>query len=137
MSHNRIRSFNKHILNRVLRTFAGTSRTPFAVIRHVGRRSGKSYETPIMLWPMGDSFVIALTYGPEVDWYRNLLASGHGSVLWHRKAYAIEKPEPIDSTTAMPVFPPTVRLILRLLGIQHFFSIKHQVIGPILEAANA
>src|SRR5438128_2213302 len=66
----------------LLHRFASYSRGPFAVIRHVGRRSGKPYETTIMIWPMGDGFVIALTYGPEVDWYRNLRASGHGTLLW-------------------------------------------------------
>ncbi len=35
MSHNRMRSFNKHILNRLTRTFASFSRGPFAVVRHV------------------------------------------------------------------------------------------------------
>src|SRR5689334_5855999 len=60
MPHNRIRTFNKHITNPLLHRFASCSRGPFAVIRHVGRRSGKPYETTIMFWPMGDGFVIAL-----------------------------------------------------------------------------
>ena len=59
MSHTRIRSFNKHILNRLTRKFASFSRGPFPVIRHPGRRSGKPYETPIMIEPLGDGFVIA------------------------------------------------------------------------------
>lgn len=62
MSYNRMRSFNKHILNRVTRRFTSSSRGPFAIIRHVGRRSGKPYETPIMVEPAVDGFVIALTY---------------------------------------------------------------------------
>jgi deazaflavin-dependent oxidoreductase (nitroreductase family) len=137
MSHNRIRSFNKHIINPLLRTFASASRGPFAVIHHVGRRSGKLYETTIMIWPMGDHFVIALTYGPDVDWYRNLVAAGHGTLLWHGKRYAIEKPEPIDVTTALPAFPPTFRPMLRLLGVQHFLRTKYQEVGSTMEAANA
>lgn len=48
------------------------------LVRHVGRRSGKPYETVIMVWPLRASFVIALTYGPKVDWYQNLLAAGGG-----------------------------------------------------------
>ncbi len=60
MFPNRIRYFNKHITNRILRRFASSSRGPFAVIYHVGRRSGKPYETTIMVWPRGDGFVIAL-----------------------------------------------------------------------------
>ena|SRR5713101_33982 len=130
MSHNRIRSFNKHILNKVTRAFASFSRGPFAVIRHVGRRSGKPYETTIMVEPTVDSIVIALTYGPEVDWYRNILAAGHGTLLWHGSIYVIEKPESIDIKTALPAFPRASRLILKMLGTQHFVSIKYQGVAP-------
>jgi deazaflavin-dependent oxidoreductase (nitroreductase family) len=137
MSHKRIRSFNKYITNPLLRRFANASRGPFAVIRHVGRRSGKPYETTIMVWQMGDEFVIALTYGPDVDWYRNLVAAGKGTLLWHGKRYAIAKPEPIDVTTALSAFPPTFRPLLRLLGVQHFLRVKYQLVGSTMEAANA
>jgi deazaflavin-dependent oxidoreductase (nitroreductase family) len=137
MSHNRIRTFNKHITNRITRRFASSSRGPFAVIRHVGRRSGKPYETMLMIWPVGDDFVIVLTYGPEVDWYRNLLAAEHASVLWHRKVYAIEKPEPLEKATAMTAFPPFIRQILGRLSVQDFVRVKRHVIEPTLEAANA
>ena len=126
MSHNRIRGFNKHIFNRLIRRFAGVSNTPFAIIRHVGRRSGAAYETPIIVEPLGDGFVIALTYGPKVDWYRNVQAAGHSALLWHRKAYALEQPEQIDPQTALPVFPPPLRQILRLLGTQQFVRMRAQ-----------
>jgi deazaflavin-dependent oxidoreductase (nitroreductase family) len=123
MSHYRIRTFNKHITNRILRRFASSSRGPFAVIRHVGRRSGKPYETTIMIWPMGDGFVIALTYGESVDWYRNLLATGHATLLWHGRVYTVGKPEPINAETALPAFPLAFRPILRR-RVQHFVQVK-------------
>jgi deazaflavin-dependent oxidoreductase (nitroreductase family) len=129
MLRNRIRIFNKYVTNRILRGLASFSRGPFAVIRHVGRRSGKPYETVIMVWPMGEGFVIALTYGPEVDWYRNLRASGHGTLLWHGRVYAVGNPEPIDVKTALPAFPPALRPILRR-SVQHFVYIKSAAPEP-------
>jgi deazaflavin-dependent oxidoreductase (nitroreductase family) len=126
MSNNRIRIFNKHITNRITRRFARFSRGPFALVRHVGRRSGKPYETPIMVEPMADGFVIALTYGESVDWYRNVLAAGHATLLWHGRDYAVSKPEPVAVQTALPLFSPFQRLILRLLGTQHFVSMQSQ-----------
>ncbi len=123
MFPNRIRYFNKHVTNRILRRFASSSRGPFAVIYHVGRRSGKPYETTIMVWPLGDGFVIALTYGESVDWYRNILAAGLGTLLWHGSVYAVGKPEPIDVETALPAFPLAFRLILRR-RVQHFVQMK-------------
>ena len=125
MSHTRIRAFNKHYFNRLARRFAGVSRTPFALIRHVGRRSGKPYETPIIVMRQGNGFVIALTYGPEVDWYRNVQAAGEATLLWHNQEYALKQPEPIDITTGLSAFPTPFRQILGLLGTQHFVRMDY------------
>jgi len=76
-----------------------------------------------MVWPLGDGFVIALTYGESVDWYRNILAAGLGTLLWHGSVYAVGKPEPIDVETALPAFPLAFRLILRR-RVQHFVQMK-------------
>ena len=56
MTHNRIRTFNKYVTNRITRRFASFSHGPFALIRHVGRRSGKLYETPIMVEPTAEGY---------------------------------------------------------------------------------
>ena len=129
MLRNRIRTFNKYVTNRILRGFASRSRGPFAIIRHVGRRSGKPYETVIWVWPTREGFVIALTYGSRVDWYRNMLAAGGGTVFWHRRLYAVGKPEPIDADTALPAFPAFFRLIFRTFGRQEEF-VRVKVIEP-------
>lgn len=112
-----------------MRRFARFSRGPFAVIHHVGRRSGKSYATPIIVEPMGSRFVIALTYGPEVDWYRNVRAAGHSRLRWHGKTFNLEQPEPIGREKAPPAFPLPARLILRALNIQHFVHVKRQEVA--------
>jgi deazaflavin-dependent oxidoreductase (nitroreductase family) len=121
MLPDRIRKFNKHITNRVLRWFTRFSYGPFAIIRHVGRRSGKPYETVIWVWQMREGFVIALTYGPEVDWYRNMLAAGGGNVYWHRRHYVVGKPELIGTEKALTAFPAFFRLIFRTFGKQEQF----------------
>jgi deazaflavin-dependent oxidoreductase (nitroreductase family) len=124
MFTDRIRVFNKYVTNRVLRWFAYLSFGTFAIVRHVGRRSGKPYETVIMVWPTGEGFVIALTYGPKVDWYRNILAAGGCTVFWHRRVYAVGKPEPIDAKTALPAFPTPFRQLLGRVGLQDFAQVK-------------
>ena len=121
MFPDRIRVFNKYVTNRILRGFASCSRGPFAIIRHVGRRSGKPYETVIWVWPTREGFVIALTYGPRVDWYQNMLAAGGGTVFWHRRLYAVGKLEQIDDETARPSFPAPFLLIFRTFGRQQEF----------------
>ena len=124
MLRDRIRTFNKYVTNRITGRFAHLSYGPFAIIHHVGRRSGKSYETVLMVWPGGEGFVIALTYGPNVDWYRNLSAAGGATLFWHRKFYTIGEPEPIDVGTAWLAFPAMIRGILRRLGTHDFVWVK-------------
>jgi deazaflavin-dependent oxidoreductase (nitroreductase family) len=129
MLRDRIRVFNKHVTNRVLRGLASSSRGPFAVISHVGRHSGKRYETTIMVWPTREGFVIALTYGPQVDWLRNMLAAGGGTVFWHKKLYTVGKPEPIAAQTALLAFPAPLRLIFRTFRKQEEF-VQMKSSGP-------
>jgi deazaflavin-dependent oxidoreductase (nitroreductase family) len=99
-----------------MRGFVDSSRGPYAIIGHTGRRSGKPYETVIWVWPTKEGFVIALTYGTQVDWYRNMQAAGGGTVFWHRKLYKVGKPELIDTETALTAFPSFFRLLFRTFG---------------------
>jgi deazaflavin-dependent oxidoreductase (nitroreductase family) len=117
----------KYALNPLTRRLARSSFGPFAIVRHVGRRSGKHYETPIIVSPVKDGFVIELTYGYDVDWHKNVLAAGGCAVVWHGKEYKINKIEPLDPETGRAAFPPPQQLILRLLGRTHFekLSFRH------------
>lgn len=56
---------------------------PWAVVVHVGRRTGATYRTPVLAWRLesGDGIAIVLTYGDRVQWVRNLLAAGGGHLV--------------------------------------------------------
>jgi deazaflavin-dependent oxidoreductase (nitroreductase family) len=118
---NRVRYFNKYILNKRLRHFVDLPFGPFALVKHIGRKSGKAYETPIMAFPIQGGFMIALTYGPQVDWYKNVQAAGRCKLVFHRKEYAINRLEPIEPAEAVPLFPQPQRTILKSLGLVHDF----------------
>jgi deazaflavin-dependent oxidoreductase (nitroreductase family) len=120
----RFLNFLKRYFNPLTRRIAYSSFGPFAVVRHVGRRSGKQYETPIIVQPADDGFVFELTYGPDVDWYKNILAAGGCSILWHGQTYMINKIEPLDTETGRATFPLPERLILRVLKRRHFMKMK-------------
>ncbi len=125
----RLRIFVKHFVNPVLRNLARTSRGPFALLRHVGRRSGKTFETPIMAWRVADGFVIVLTYGPHVDWLRNLQAASGGTLRWHKREYALQKPEFIDAKTAELALPALIKKVLRMRGVHEFVKIPGQPVS--------
>jgi deazaflavin-dependent oxidoreductase (nitroreductase family) len=127
----RIRIFNKYVTNRLLRVFTHLPLGPFAILRHVGRRSGKPYETVIWAWPLEDGFVIALTYGKSVDWYRNLLAAEGGTLVWHKRISTVGKPEPIDAKTALSAFPAAFRPIFQRAGMPEFVWMRASGSQPV------
>src|SRR5690606_26899999 len=83
---------NRYTINPVIRLFAGTV-PPFAVLIHTGRTSGRVYRTPIMVFPSGDTFVIALTYGRGTDWERNVFHAGGCELIWRRQHIRLVRPE--------------------------------------------
>lgn len=115
-----IRYFNRDILNRRVLRSAGSRHSRLAIVRHVGRRSGKTYETPILAVPLDNDLVIALTYWPEADWYHNLQAMGQGVLCRKGQSYTIEAIELVDQALALPAFSPLQRCMLRLLNIRYF-----------------
>jgi deazaflavin-dependent oxidoreductase (nitroreductase family) len=116
----------KYTLNPLTRRLARSSFGPFSLIRHIGRRSGKLYETPIVVAPVKDGFVIELTYGPDVDWHKNVVAAGGCRLVWHGQEYVIDTIEPVDTATGRAAFSPARQLILRLLRRKHFEKLKVQ-----------
>lgn len=118
-----IRQFNKRVINPLTARIARSSWGPFCIIYHTGRRSGKAYLTPVIAFPTKDGFVIALTYGPEVDWYRNLRAAGGCKILWHKQIYTIKKIEPLEPKNALALLPPIFRTVLGLVSLQDYIKL--------------
>src|SRR4030042_2878950 len=79
---NGIRIFNKYIFNRITLIFAGQRNVPFSILRHVGRRSGRTYQTPVLASYVGEIVIIPLSSGENVDWLRHVLARGGCEMRW-------------------------------------------------------
>lgn len=107
-------------LNRLTLRLALAGRGPFTVVRHRGRRTGVVRETPIVVAPLGDDFVIELTYGAGVQWYRNVVAAGGCELVRGSATVRIERIEPIAAADGLAAFPPGQRRLLRLLRRHEF-----------------
>ncbi|MFW6074473.1 MAG: nitroreductase family deazaflavin-dependent oxidoreductase [Chloroflexota bacterium] len=71
--------FNGHVTNRIAMKLAG--RLPgFGILHHTGRVSGHPYRTPVNIFRSGERYIIALTYGAESDWVKNVLAASRCEV---------------------------------------------------------
>ncbi len=104
--------------------FAGNRWNPvFAVLEHRGRRTGRTYEAPIAARRVPGGFVVSLAFGAQVDWYRNLVAAGGGSLRWRGWTYAVGAPETIDADAGLASFHLVQRAALRLGGIDAFIRV--------------
>lgn len=118
----RIRQFNKRILNPAVLTFAG--RRMYAVVRHVGRRSGQMYATPVVAEPTEDGFIIPLPYGSDVDWCRNVLAASRCTIKRNGLMYSGYEPAIVDQGAALRAFSGLMQLTFRLLGVREFLRVR-------------
>jgi deazaflavin-dependent oxidoreductase (nitroreductase family) len=107
----------------VLRT-AGQPGAPASVVRHVGRISGREYETPVTAMATDDGFVIALPYGPRTDWLRNVLASGTATILDEGGTYAVDRPEVVPTIVAEPDLPPESLRMLRVFRVEECLRLR-------------
>jgi deazaflavin-dependent oxidoreductase (nitroreductase family) len=114
---------NRYWINPIARRLAGKL-PPFLLVRHVGRRTGKSYETPIWAFRRGDGFVIALTYGPGTDWLRNLQAAGGGEARYARHRYALSNLRVVEGSPGTQPLPLEVRWALNVFGVRHFLHVS-------------
>ena len=79
---------------------AGTEKSNTSIVRHVGRRSGRTYETPVVAVDHDDSILIALPYGDRTDWMKNVVADGKASVVNQGRTYRVDQPQVIPMAEA-------------------------------------
>lgn len=110
--------FNRVVTNRLSRPLA--SLLPgFGVIVHRGRKSGVEYRTPVNAWVGDDDVIVALTYGRNTDWMKNLTVAIGGEVVAGRTTYRVGRPVLIGSE-GMKRMPAPARPILRLIEVDEF-----------------
>jgi deazaflavin-dependent oxidoreductase (nitroreductase family) len=114
---------NKAGLNRVTKFIAPWA-PGWAVVVHRGRKSGKTFRTPLWAFRRQDGFVIALTYGPEADWVRNVISAGGCELETRRRRYQVGDPRVYrdENATDMPAF---IRFMLRrVIKAPEFLSVE-------------
>ncbi len=117
----RIRPFTQRVVNPVTRRFAG--RLPgFGILVHTGRRSGRTYRTPLSVFHVDGQWVLALTYGSDVDWVRNVIAAGGATLRTRGRDIALVDPV-VYRDPSRRSMPLPVRLVLTLLGADEFLRL--------------
>ncbi|MFP4512159.1 MAG: nitroreductase family deazaflavin-dependent oxidoreductase [Acidimicrobiales bacterium] len=120
----RVRRFNRAFTNpRVLRT-AGAPSASASLIRHVGRSTGRSYETPIGAIPTDDGFVVALPYGSRADWLKNVLAGGSATIVHEGTTYRVDAPVVVRTADLASQLPAGEAALLRLFNVDQCLRLR-------------
>jgi len=118
----RVARWNKVGLNRVIKHVA--PQVPgLGVVVHRGRRTGRQYQTPVNVFREGDGYIIALTYGPDADWVKNVEAAGGCELKTRGRVLRMAQPRVYRDETRRGI-RPVERQALRLIGVADFLSLK-------------
>jgi deazaflavin-dependent oxidoreductase (nitroreductase family) len=95
--------FNRVGANRLQRLWAPYI-PPYALVVHRGRKSGRTYRTPVTAFVRHGVMAVALPYGVDSDWVQNLLAEGGGELVRAGRTRRISNPRivPRGQGSAVP-----------------------------------
>ena len=123
---NALREFTRAMRPLALRS-AGKQGSGTSVVRHVGRRSGRTHETPVIAVQHDDSFVIALPYGERTDWLKNVLDQGSATIVTNGHAYEVDRPEVIPMAEATGYFRPREQRMQRRFRVEAALQVRQRL----------
>jgi deazaflavin-dependent oxidoreductase (nitroreductase family) len=96
----------------------------FAILTHRGRKSGRTYRTPINVFRRGDDYLFFLTYGSDVQWVKNVLAAGSCSIETRGRVVELVGPELITDPE-LRLAPRHVRFVeRRIAGATQYLQMR-------------
>jgi len=93
---------------------------PLAVIHHVGRRTGRPYQTPVMAFPTPGGWVVALVYGADVQWLQNALRSGGVALTRSGERHQVSQVRQLDTVAGAPLLPAWARAVMRAAYVRDY-----------------
>jgi len=118
----RMAHFNRRVTNRLTRPLA--RRLPgFGIVVHRGRKSGHQFQTPVNVFNASSGYVIALTYGVESDWVKNVLAAGGCELITRGRRRQLTSPEILHDDKQRLV-PRVLRPFLRFMRVTEFVRLE-------------
>jgi deazaflavin-dependent oxidoreductase (nitroreductase family) len=98
----------------------------FAILTHEGRRSGHVHRTPVNVFRKGDDYFFFLTYGSDVQWVKNVLASGTCSIETGGHIVELNAPELVTDPELGPA-PGHVRFVeRRIAGVTQYLRMRRR-----------
>jgi deazaflavin-dependent oxidoreductase (nitroreductase family) len=108
--------FNRVVTNPLFRPISGWAPL-FSIVEHSGRRSGKSYRTPVSMFNTAGGVAVLLVYGPDRDWVKNLQSAGGGRVKLGGKMFDVTNPRIVPTSEAVGLLKSPWRQLLGHAGV--------------------
>jgi deazaflavin-dependent oxidoreductase (nitroreductase family) len=108
--------FNRRVTNPLVRPISGWV-PAWSIVEHVGRRSGKTYRTPVSMFRTTEGVAVLLPYGTDTDWVKNLQAANGGQVKLGGKIFRVSQPRIVATADAVESVKPPWRQIMKATGI--------------------
>ncbi len=124
-----MRPFTIRFVNPLTRLVAGWL-PGFGILRYRGRTSGRDYQTPMNVFRRGNEYVFALTYGPDVQWVKNVMAAGECQMVTGGRTLRLIGPR-LFHDPSRATMPPVVRQFLGLMHVTEFLAMR---IAPTISA---
>ncbi|WP_315094644.1 nitroreductase family deazaflavin-dependent oxidoreductase [uncultured Cellulomonas sp.] len=118
----RVARFNRRVTNPVLGTLSDRL-PPLATLHHVGHRTGRRFRTPIFAFPTPRGVIVALTYGTEVQWLRNLEAGGPARLVRRGRVLVLSDPVRLHGAAGARLVPGVIRAGLALMQVDDFVEL--------------
>ena len=96
----------------------------WAVLHHVGRRSGRAYSIPVVALPVAGGFVIPLPFGDDTQWLKNIQNARQAGLRRGGHQYVIDRPELVDLDVVAAELPAPIRFASRRLGLRTFVRVR-------------
>jgi deazaflavin-dependent oxidoreductase (nitroreductase family) len=112
---------NLRFTNRLLGPLTGIV-PGMGMILHVGRKTGRLYRTPVLVFRRDGRCIIALTYGRDCQWVQNVLAANGCELANRSEKTSLSQPRIVHDPQRKLV-PPVVRLALALLNVSDFLEL--------------
>ena len=111
------RRVGNHFIDPVARRMPG-----FGVVVHTGRKTHRRYRTPVAVFRSSGVYVLALAFGRDADWVRNVVANGGCKLETRGRILRLSRPR-IFHDERRRFLPAPVRVIFGVPRISDFVAL--------------
>ncbi len=86
------------------------------VLIHLGRSSGRTYQTPLDAHRLPDGYLFIPMYGSRTDWVQNVLAAGAARLSIDGSQVQLESPRMVRKRDVWALLPPGSKTPMGITG---------------------